>query len=114
MEKNKNTIQLSGCALGVAFGLTWGLGMFLLGLCNIRGDWGGPLLDLLSSIYFGFNGTFKGSVIGLLWGLFDGFIFGVLVALIYNFVVNHCSCRSCKSSCSHNNNSSHHNNHHTK
>ena len=37
MEKNKNTIQLSGCALGVAFGLTWGLGMFLLGLCNNYG-----------------------------------------------------------------------------
>lgn len=99
MEKNKNVMRLSGCALGVAFGITWGLGMFLLALCNINGNLGAPLLSILGSVYVGFAGTLKGAVIGLLWGLLEGFIFGVLVAVIYNFILNHCSCRSCKSCC---------------
>ncbi len=100
MEKNKQAIKLSGCALGVAFGLTWGFGLFLLAISNIHGDWGGQLLDLLSSVYVGLSGSFKGALIGLLWGLFEGFIFGLIIGIIYNWVVTHCSCRSCKS-CSH-------------
>lgn len=102
MEKHKDGFRLSGCALGIALGITWGLGLFVLGVFNIRGDWGGQLLDLLSSIYLGFNSTFIGACIGFLWGLFEGFVSGVIIALVYNFVIAHCSCRSCsKSSCRH-------------
>jgi len=100
MEKNKEHIKLSGCALGIAIGLTAGLGMMLLALANMHGEAGSQLLDLLSSVYPGFTNTFKGSIIGLLWGCFNGFIHGFLIAVIYNFVVRHCACRSCcKSSC---------------
>lgn len=100
MEKHKEIIKLSGCALGIAIGLTAGLGMFLLALVNIHDGAGSQLLDLLSSLYPGFTNTFKGAMIGLLWGCLNGFIHGFLIAFIYNFVVHHCSCRSCcKSSC---------------
>lgn len=100
MEKHKDNIRLSSCALGIALGLTLGVGMFLLAICNIHGEVGNQLLDLLSAVYPGFTNTFKGAVVGLLWGSFNGFIHGFIIALIYNFIIRHCSCRSCcKSSC---------------
>jgi hypothetical protein len=98
MKKQNNTQstnKLSCCALGVAFAVTWGLAMFLLGLINMRCDWGSALLDVLSSVYIGFDFTLKGAFIGLLWGLLDGFIFGLLIALIYNFCICHCACKFC-------------------
>ncbi len=103
MEKHqKSNSRLSSCALGVAFGVTWGMAIFLLGLFNIYGDWGGALLDTMSSLYIGFDYTIVGAFIGLLWGLVEGFICGALIAYIYNLCVKHCpckSCKSCKSSC---------------
>lgn len=99
MDKSKKCVtKLSSCGLGMAFGLTWGLSTFLLGLFNICGDWGRPLLDILSSLYIGFDYTIKGAFIGLLWGLFEGFIFGSLTAYFYNLCLKHCPCKTCKSS----------------
>lgn len=100
-ENQKYVTKLSSCAIGIACGTIWGLGNFLLGLFNVYGDWGGALVDLLSSVYIGFNYTIKGSFIGLLWGLFHGFISGYLIAFVYNLCLKHCPCKSCKgSSCS--------------
>jgi hypothetical protein len=99
MDKGKKCVtRLSSCGLGVAFGVTWGLGVFLLGIFNIYGDWGGALLDVLSSLYIGFDYTIKGAFIGLLWGLAEGFICGTLIGCFYNLCLKHCPCKSCKSS----------------
>ena len=87
--------KLSCCGLAFAFAITWGLGMFLLGVANIYCSWGEALLDVLSSIYVGFDSTMKGAMIGLLWGLLDGFIFGLLIGCIYNFCICHCPCKFC-------------------
>lgn len=107
MEKGKKCItKLSSCGLGVACGVTWGVATFLLGLFNIYGDWGGTLLDVMSSLYIGFDYTLKGAFIGLLWGLVEGFIFGAVTAYLYNLCIKHCPCKSCNNSCSRSSNHS--------
>lgn len=90
--------RLSLCGLGVAFGVTWGLGLFVLGLLSTYLGWATPWVELFSSIYIGFASTFIGSLIGGAWGLLDGFITGVIVAFIYNLCVKCCGCSSCKAS----------------
>lgn len=42
---------------------------------------------VLGHVYRGFNISPLGSVIGLVWGLCDGFIGGLILAVIYNLLV---------------------------
>ncbi len=99
MDKSKKYVnKLSCCSLAMAFGGTWGLGIFLLGIFNIYGDWGGSLLDVLSSLYIGFDYSIKGAFVGLLWGLAQGSICGALIAFFYNLSMKYCPCKSCRSS----------------
>ncbi|MCP4762111.1 MAG: hypothetical protein GY870_10030 [archaeon] len=86
--------KLNSFALGMALGLTWGLGMLLLGLCHEWFTLGRPLIKALGSIYIGFKGTYSGAFIGLFWGLIDGFIGGFIIGFLYNKFV--CYCPVCK------------------
>lgn len=87
--------RLSACALGVAAGLTWGLGFLLLALLAKFANLGMPLVGALSSIYFGFSLSALGIVIGIAWALLDGFITGFIFACFYNFAVKYCACKRC-------------------
>lgn len=70
-------------ALAIGLGLSWGLGMLLVGEAAAFG-WGGKFVDVISSVYIGFAPTLLGGVIGGIWGFFDGAIGGALIALFYN------------------------------
>ena len=74
--------SLKGMAL--AAGMTWGLGMFLMGLASMFFHWGTGMTEMMSSIYIGFAPTFVGSVIGGIWGFVDGAIGGAVFAFFYN------------------------------
>ena len=69
--------------VALAFGLTWGIGVMLLGWVSGIG-WGGRLVDVLSSVYVGYASTFLGGLIGGAWAFVDGFIAGLLLAFLYN------------------------------
>jgi len=72
--------------LGLAIGISVGLGMLVLGLIGwLFGAWT-TAIDLTATAYKGFAPTFTGSLIGAVWGFFDGFIGGVLIAWIYNLL----------------------------
>lgn len=45
---------------------------------------GTALVNLIASLYIGFAPTLPGSILGAIWGLFDGFIGGVVLAWTYN------------------------------
>ena len=77
--------KLSVKGLALAFGISWAIGMLLLGWMSAFG-WGTKILELLSSLYIGFKPGFWGGIVGAAWGLIDGAIGGALVALIYNAV----------------------------
>lgn len=72
--------------LALAFGLSWGLYMLILGWAAPYG-WGGTVVDSLSSLYVGFKPGFAGGIWGGIWGFLDGVVGGALIAYIYNLVV---------------------------
>ena len=81
--------KLDGKALGIALGLLLGLGIFAATnfLIIKGGHVVGPNLALLSQFFIGYEITFSGSLIGMIYGLMAGFVIGWLIAIIRNFVV---------------------------
>lgn len=78
-------------SFGLAVGLTWGLGVFCLAIFSIFG-WGTLALQTLASMYVGTKPSITGAILGGVYGLIDGTIGGVLIALFYN-ALSKCSCR---------------------
>ena len=76
-------MSVKGFAL--AGGIVWAVGVLLLGLAALYIDgWGGAIVELLDSIYIGYEATPIGSVIGAVWGFIDGFIGCAAFAWLYN------------------------------
>lgn len=89
------THKLHPVRLGIALGITWAIGMFLLGLCSWHFNFGVDLLDIMASLYPGFAPSLMGSLMGALWGFVDFFITGLLIGFFYNW----CACWCPKSDC---------------
>jgi len=74
--------------MALTLGLVWGgLGMFLVGLCNlIWSGYGQGFLEVMASVYPGYHATASlGQVIvGTLYGLVDGAVAGAVFAWVYN------------------------------
>jgi hypothetical protein len=77
-------LHIWACAL--AFGITWGLAIFCLGISAALGR-RSKLVDLIEAVYIGFDGTMRGSLIGAAWGFLDGALAGFLYAWLYNMFV---------------------------
>lgn len=68
-------------------GILWGAGFLIMGICNrIWPAYGTVFLDLLASVYPGYNAT--GSVGDLMIGLCYALVDAVLGALIFGWVYN--------------------------
>jgi hypothetical protein len=81
-------MHLNGVVLGVTLGLFLGLSIFAATNILILkgGEVVGPHLALLGEFFWGYQVTFGGSFIGLLYGFFVGFVVGYLFARIYNWL----------------------------
>lgn len=79
-------MELRKRALGVAFGLVWGLSILLGTWWLLIRDSQGEIVSKLSSFYIGYSYSWGGAIIGFLWGFVDGFVCGFIVAWIYNMV----------------------------
>lgn len=88
--------KLSVCNLGLALGIVWGLNMFICSFLTMLFGIGSPFIDIFSSIYWGFDSTVMGSLLGFFWGFAGGFITGALIAFFYNWCACKCPCSSCK------------------
>ena len=96
MEEHKSCYaKLSICNLGVAIGLVWGLGIFVLGLLSMA-QIGNPIIHVFGSLYIGYKATFLGCVLGFVWGFLHGFVNGALIAFFYNWCRCCCPCKYCK------------------
>lgn len=79
--------KLCACSAGLALGIVWGLYVLVMGLAGHFGcACSSTMVDMLGKFYKGYQATIGGSFIGFGWGLLDGFIFGFLVVLVYNFI----------------------------
>ncbi len=82
-------VRLSVIGFGLALGIAWGTGTFLLGLIAGVFDWGTPIVNVLGTLYIGYDATFLGSIAGAVWGAVDGFVFGAAIAWLYNRLAGH-------------------------
>jgi hypothetical protein len=73
--------------LGIAFGVAWSLFTFLAGLTAAGLSWGVEFIQLLGTIYYGYGPTLMGSVIGAVWGFVNGFLWGAVIAGVYNYLL---------------------------
>jgi hypothetical protein len=74
-------------ALGVAVGLTVGVGIFALTLIHVALEIDGLQIGLLNQYFYGYRVTVGGAFIGLAWGFVTGFIFGWMLGFVHNFTV---------------------------
>ncbi len=74
-------------ALGFAVGVIWALAILLTTLISLWsvGTYGRTFLGGIASIYPGYSITTGGALLGVCYGFVDGFVFGWLVAKLYNF-----------------------------
>jgi tetrahydromethanopterin S-methyltransferase subunit G len=79
-------MELRKRALGIAFGLVWGLAIMLGTWWLLIFGCKGELMSQISQFYIGYSFSWGGAVIGFLWGFVDGFVCGFLIAWIYNIV----------------------------
>ena len=88
MTQTLTKASLGVVSLGLAIGVTWAFGVFLLGVGAAFFNWGVPVVAVLSSVYIGYSPTFVGSITGAVWGFVDGFVGGVIIAWLYNKFVS--------------------------
>ena len=86
-------MKLNIKAFALTCGIIWGLGLFFLTwwIIAFEGSTGEP--TLIGMLYRGYNISATGSLIGLLWGFFDGLIGGAVFAWLYNKITNSTSFR---------------------
>ncbi len=81
-------MKLDVIRLGCAVSAVWGLSVLLAGIANLI--WPGyavEFLKIIDSIYPGYHfgkWGFGGVVVGTLYAIVDGWIVGVIFALLYN------------------------------
>ncbi len=82
-----NHMKLSPVALGLAFGILWGISVLLLGLSTLFLGYGEIFVTSMGALYLGYEATIWGSLIGGIIGFVDAFITGLIIAWLYNLFV---------------------------
>jgi len=77
--------KFSPNALGIAIGVLWAAYVLFYSITAMFG-WGIALIDVISSLYVGYGPSVLGAFIGAVWGFVDGYIAGVVIALLYNML----------------------------
>jgi hypothetical protein len=80
-------MRISTKALALASALLWGGGVAFTALTHLAiPSYGSAFLGFVSSIYPGFHGarSFADALVGIGYGLVDGFVGGFIFAWLYN------------------------------
>lgn len=80
-------LNVKSCALSL--GLVWGINWFALTWFMMAFDGISYDMTIIGRIYRGFTVSPVGSIVALMWGFFDGFLIGLLAAVIYNKLLPH-------------------------
>jgi hypothetical protein len=82
-------MKLNIPAFALSCALVWGFGLFFLTWWIIAFDGASEEITLIGRVYRGYTLTPAGSVVGLLWGLADGLLGGLIFAWLYNRLSGH-------------------------
>ncbi|HEV2046570.1 MAG TPA: hypothetical protein VGQ95_08220 [Chthoniobacterales bacterium] len=85
----EEVIRVNRNVLGLTLGILSSFGLFLA--TNILvlkgGEHVGANLQLLNQFFPGYRVTFGGSFLGLIYGFAAGYVSGLIIATVYNWVV---------------------------
>ena len=87
----------------IAFGFSVGVasGVFMMALAWVAWVWsfGAFIVQQIAAVCPGYAATLNGGLYGLGWGILIGYIFGLLLAIVYNICTccSPCRCCCCKS-----------------
>ena len=89
-------MKLNAKAFGLVCGIIWGGAIFVMTIISSLTNtapkaydgYAGQFINGLVSIYPGYNVSFSGAVVGVLWGGITNFIFGAFFAWLYNRTVD--------------------------
>lgn len=76
--------QLKPTAFGLALGVLWSLMVLIVGLVAHFYTYGAPFVNAMGTIYFGYEASVIGSLIGAIIAFIDAFLIGALFAWLYN------------------------------
>jgi len=79
-------MKLNVKAFALTCGLVWGVAIFLLTWWIIAFEGATGEATLIGLLYRGYNISPIGSLVGFVWALGDGLIFGAIFAWLYNHV----------------------------
>ena len=91
-ESRKHDHHLHPKKLGIALGLTASIYILILSVSAAWLGWGTAFVHMLSSVYVGYNLSFLGILLGMVWAFVDFFVAGLIFACIFN-KVQKCECR---------------------
>ena len=89
-ELSRTVARIQASVLALVFGLLGGLSIFVMTawLLIKGGEHVGRHLQLLGQYFIGYSVTWKGSIVGFLWGSLIGGIIGWAIGIVYNRIVN--------------------------
>ena len=79
--------QLNVIRFGLTLGCAWGFCIFTLVLIARYSSKARAVIQFSSKVYRGLDESFKGSIVGALWGFFDGALSGFVIAWLYNLIL---------------------------
>ncbi len=71
-------------ALGLSFGIMWGVSVVIMDILYMISGWGGSFVIAMGKFYIGYQPTIVGCAIGGIWGFIDMGIAGIVIAWLYN------------------------------
>jgi uncharacterized membrane protein YccC len=86
-RERRMAMRLSVRALALAFGIFWGVSVFICTWWIILLYGASGARTFLGLFYLGYNISPVGSIIGLIWGFFDGLVCGAIFGWLYNLLV---------------------------
>lgn len=81
-------IKLNLIAFALAFGIWWGVGLFIMTWWLIVSGVESPSLPFFEQLYVGYSVTPIGSLVGLVEGFICGVICGGILAWLYNVLAD--------------------------
>jgi len=79
-------VALNPKNFGLAGGIIWGAGLFILVLISLGTGFGADFLARLSKLYIGMSISIVGAIIGGIWAFIDAFAGLYIFAWLYNWL----------------------------
>ncbi len=84
---------LDGKSLALTSAIVWGGAVLLIGLSGALLNYGNMIVNLIGTVYIGYNNTVTGAFIGAIYGIVDGLVCGWIFAWLYEYLLKSGSCK---------------------